>query len=34
MNIWCELNQANYDFFQRYKGATPTNQPAAPPPGR
>ena len=32
LNVWCELNQANYDFFQRYKGATPTSQPDAPPP--
>ena len=32
LNVWCELNQANYDFFQRYKNASPANQPSAPPP--
>jgi V8-like Glu-specific endopeptidase len=32
LNIWCELNQANYDFLQRYKNASPTSQPDAPPP--
>jgi V8-like Glu-specific endopeptidase len=32
LNVWCELNQANYDFFQRYKNASPSNQPDAPAP--